>query len=450
MAASSDAPGSTPLRVLVVGGGGRDHALCHAFSRSPRLGELHAVPGNVGIAPLAHVYPDVAIDDVEAILQLGSRIRPDLVVVGAEDLLVAGLASRFEELGITCLGPSREAARLEGSKRFAKELMTRAGIPTPPWRACDDVEAAHRAIEELGGAVAVKADGLAAGCGAYVCPTADEAREAVHELMVERRFGASGDRVIVEQLVEGDEASVMAVADGERVVPLPAARDYKRLADGDAGPNTGGMGAHAPSTALDADAAAQLARATIQPMVDELRASGTPFRGVVYAGVMLTADGPLVLEYNCRFGNPETQALVRVLDADLLDLLDGAARGDLRGLDRVGSQGAAVSVCVAAEHYPDLQLEPSPVLVRGLDAARAVPGVELFVGLAQAAPSGSSDEVRASGGRVITVSAWAPALGEAVERAYEAARHVQVPGRQLRGDIGRAALERLVPSSSGR
>ncbi|MCW2925167.1 MAG: phosphoribosylamine--glycine ligase, partial [Thermoleophilia bacterium] len=235
----SPAPSTTPgphpvaaLRVLMVGGGGRDHALCHAFATSPRLGELHAAPGNAGMAELATCHPDVTLDDLDGLVALADRLAPDLVVVGAEDLLVAGLASRFEAAGHRCVGPSRDAAQLEGSKLFAKQLMERAGVPTPAWRSCEDVESAHRAIAELGGAVAVKADGLAAGCGAFVCPTVEEAHEAVRVLMVERRFGASGARVIVEELVDGEEASVMALVDGEHVVPLPAARDYKRRDDG--------------------------------------------------------------------------------------------------------------------------------------------------------------------------------------------------------------------------
>jgi phosphoribosylamine--glycine ligase len=444
MSGSTERTSPTSLRVLVIGGGGRDHALCHAFSQSKRLGELHAAPGNAGIASFATTHPDVALEDVDAQLALAERIQPDLVIVGAEDLLVAGLASRFQAAGFTCLGPTREAAQLEGSKRYSKQLMERAGVPTPPWRSCDDVDSAHAAIEELGGAVAVKADGLAAGCGAFVCPTPAEARDAVHALMVDRIFGASGARVIVEQLVDGGEASVMALVDGEHVVPLPAARDYKRLGDHDRGPNTGGMGAHAPSTDIDGEESAALARAVIQPVIDEMRAAGTPFRGVVYAGVMLSSDGPQVLEYNCRFGNPETQALVRVLDADLLDLLHRAATGELADVDAVQPQGAAVAVCVAAEHYPDLQLEPAPVRVTGLDGAAEVEGVELFVGLAEA--GASSDELLAAGGRVVTVSAWGEDLEQARDRAYRAAELVQVPGRRLRRDIAQAAVRTLVGS----
>lgn len=430
---------ASALSVLLIGGGGRDHALAWTFARSPRCGELHAAPGNVGIAKLATCH-DVALDDIEGIVAIAARVRPDLVVIGPEDLLVAGLASRLHEIGITCLGPSAAAARLEGSKTYSKQLMERTGVPTPAWRACDSVESAHAAIEELGGSVAVKADGLAAGCGAYVCWTPEAARAAVHELMIDRRFGASGAQVIVEQLVDGDEVSVMALVDGRRVLPLPTARDYKRLGDGDAGPNTGGMGAHAPSTQIEPAEAAELAVATIQPVIDAMRADGAEYRGIVYAGVMLTADGPLVLEYNCRFGNPETQALVRVVESDLLGLLYDAASGSLpTDIDQISPHGAAAAVCIAAEHYPEQQLEPAPVLVRGLDAARAVPGVQLFAGLAEDV-AGTTDEILAAGGRVVTVSAWAPDLAEAVDRAYRAADSIQVAGRQARTDIGRSAV----------
>lgn len=430
---------SGELLVLVIGGGARDHALCHAFARSERCAQVHAAPGNAGIANVAICHPDIDPWDDGAVLELVASLQPDLVVIGAEDLLVAGLASRIADAGVTCLGPSVAAAQLEGSKRFAKQLMEQAGVPTPAWRSCGDVESAHLAIDELGGAVAVKADGLAAGCGAYVCRTPAEARAAVHELMVDGRFGSSGHRVLVEELIDGEEVSVMAIVDGAHVVALPAARDYKRLGDGDTGPNTGGMGAHVPSTDVAVDDAAGLAHSVIQPIVDELARRGTPFRGVIYAGVMLTTAGPRVLEYNCRFGNPETQALVRVLDADLLDLLDRAARGRLEGVADVQAKGAAVAVCIAAEHYPELQLEPAPVQVRGLGAASSVPGVELFLGPCERDVEQGS--VRALGGRVVTVSAWGADHAAAIDRAYAAAAPIELAGAHLRTDIGLPALE---------
>jgi phosphoribosylamine--glycine ligase len=441
------------LRVLLLGGGGRDHALAWACARSPRCGELHAAPGNPGIARIATCYEHIAPNNVDALVATAISIQPDLVIIGAEDLLVDGVADRIRAAGIAVFGPSAGAARLEGSKAFAKELMRTAGVPTPRSLTCASPAEARAAIAKLGGAVAVKTDGLAAGCGAIVCRTAEHAEQAVHDLMERRIFGAAGDQVIVEELVAGHEISVMAITDGVHVVPLPAARDYKRLSDGDAGPNTGGMGAHAPSHDLDAARVADLARCTIQPIVDALAQRGTPFRGVIYAGVMLTDSGYQVLEYNARFGNPETQTLVRVIDADLLDLMARAASGSLVGTGPVAVRGHAVAVCVAAPSYPALQLEPVPVVVRGLDDAGAVPGVVCFYGLGSGASAyrttdaGSSNELTtaeagfmSAGGRVITVSAHAETMAEAIDRAYEAVDHIYVAGGHHRTDIGAVAM----------
>jgi len=426
------------LRVLLVGAGGRDSALAWKLAQSPLLRDLHVAPGNAGMAALATCHPNVAFDDFEAVVALARELEVDLAIVGAEDLLVAGLASLLQEAGVPCLGPTRGAARLEGSKIFSKSLMDELGIPTAPWRSYDTREAALADIADWRGPVAVKADGLAAGCGAFVCHTPETAHEAVDALLVEQIFGDSGLRVLIEDLIEGREVSVMAATDGTHVLPLPAARDYKRLGDGDTGPNTGGMGAHCPSTDSTAEEIATLARLAIQPVVDELRRRGTPFRGVVYAGVMLTADGPRVLEYNCRFGNPETQALVRVLDADLLALLYDTAVGSLAEWTAPRADGFSVAVCVAAEHYPELQLEPAPVPVRGLHAAAKVEGVQLFHGMTQG-PTGA-DALLAAGGRVITVSAHGASFEQAIERAYAAVDHIEVPRVRARRDIGRPAV----------
>jgi phosphoribosylamine--glycine ligase len=432
---------TAPLTVLIVGAGGRDHALAWKLAQSPRCAAIHAAPGNAGIAKVGTCHADVAFTDVEALLELAQRIEADLVVVGAEDLLVAGMADRFLDVGIPVLGPTAAAARIEGSKAFAKGLMDDLGVPTPPWQTFTDAASAHAAIDSAvfvgrGVGVAVKADGLAAGRGAFVCHTAEEAHEAVDSLMVDEVFGASGDRVLIEQLVAGREVSVMVATDGVHVVPLPSARDYKRLGDGDTGPNTGGMGAHAPITDVSADEMARLADIAVRPVVTELARRGTPFRGNINAGVMLTEDGPQVLEYNCRFGNPETQALVRILDADLLDLLARVAAGALEPTQAVPrSRGCAVAVCVATEHYPTLELEPAPVVVTGLEAAeQSAPGVVVFTGMADAVP-GTTDTLRAAGGRVATVTAHADTFEAARDAAYAAAAHIDVPGAQLRRDV---------------
>ncbi|MBC7644892.1 MAG: phosphoribosylamine--glycine ligase [Thermoleophilia bacterium] len=432
----------TRLRVLIVGGGGRDHALAHAFAKSPLLGDLHAVPGNGGIAELGTCHPDIDPNDFAAVANLAREIKADLAVIGAEDLLVAGLTDAIEAAGVAVFGPRKDAAQLEGSKIFSKTLMDNIGIPTADWRACSTPDEARAAVTEFGGAAAVKANGLALGCGAYVCFTPEAAEAAITTLMVDQLFGEAGATVIVERLMEGEEVSVMALTDGTHVVPLPAARDYKRLRDGDEGPNTGGMGAHAPSTDLSAGDAAALARDFIQPVVDELRILGTPFRGVIYAGIMLTARGPRALEYNCRFGNPETQALVRILDADLLQLVHDAAVASLAGVAAVEARGVAVAVCVATENYPDLQLEPAPVVLSGLTSVRAIEGVEAFIGFGTKMP-GTRDQMLALGGRAVTVSAWAPTMEAAIDRAYRAVDALQLPNSHFRSDIGAPAISTI-------
>lgn len=430
-----------PLRVLILGGGGRDHALAWAIAQSPRCAEIHAAPGNPGMQQLATCYPAIAPNDVDAMVDLARELAVDLVIVGAEDLLVAGIGSRIRDAGIACFGPSQGAAQLEGSKAFAKTLMDTAGVPTARWESCATPDHARRVIAQFGGAVAVKTDGLAAGCGAFVCRSSEHAEQVVHDLMVRRIFGAAGDRVIVEELVAGREVSVMAFTDGTHVVPLPAARDYKRLSDNDMGPNTGGMGAHAPSHDIDESTVHELAAATITPIVRALDAQGTPFRGVIYAGIMLTKDGYRVLEYNCRFGNPETQALVRIADADMLDLMYRSAAGSLDGIGPIASSGYAVAVCVAAPNYPQMQLEPEPVRVRGVDAAQTVPGVACFMSLGQPVSSGAhTDGMIALGGRVVTVSAHADSMELAVQRAYEAVEMIELPGAHWRSDVGAPAL----------
>lgn len=425
------------LRVLILGGGGRDHALAWAMSRSPLCGELHAAPGNPGMAQIAICHPHIQPDDIDSMLELADELRPNLVIVGAEDLLVAGIGTQLAARGIACFGPSAAAAQLEGSKRFAKELMDAAGIPTARWKSCETPEAARAAIRQLGGAVAVKTDGLAAGCGAFVCRSTEHADHVVHDLMVRRIFGDAGARVIVEELVQGCEVSVMAITDGTNIVPLPPARDYKRLLDGDRGPNTGGMGAHAPSHDISVEASSSLAHEVIAPIVAELARRGTPFHGVVYAGVMISDDGYNVLEYNCRFGNPETQALVRIVDADLLDLMYRASTGSLMNVPPVGADGASAAVCIAAPSYPDLQLELAPVAVSGLVEAERVPGVVCFTSLAL--PGSETGSINALGGRAVTISAHAPTLDEAVDRAYEAASCIVLDRARMRRDVGACA-----------
>lgn len=430
---------TAPLRVLLVGAGGRDHALAWKLRQSPRCADLHAAPGNAGMAHLGTCH-DVDPSDFDAVTDLAVRLGVDLAIVGAEDLLVAGLADRLHAAGVACVGPTKQAAQIEGSKCFAKQLMDDLGVPTPRWQSFADAASAKAALRDWNGPVAVKADGLAGGRGAFVCRTQQEAFAAVDALLVDSVFGRSGDRIVVEELIAGREVSVMVLTDGEHVVSLPSARDYKRLLDGDRGPNTGGMGAHVPSPDLDAAAAQELAQLAVRPVIAELARRGSPFRGVMYAGVMLTDDGPQVLEYNCRFGNPETQALVRVLDGDLLDLLARAAAGSVRGVEMVPADGVAIAVCVAAPSYPGRELEAEPFEATGLrEAADTSPEVEVFFGLVEDLPGGA-DAVMAAGGRIATVTAHAETFEAARDAAYEAADRIRFEGKQLRRDIGVPAL----------
>lgn len=422
------------LTVLVVGCGARDHALAWKIAQSPLLGQLHAAPGNPAMESIATCHPQVEQTDFAALVDLAVSIRADLVVVAFENLLVGGLADQLAAAGILCVGPSGAAAQIEGSKAFSKQLMLDAGIPTPFSSTHPELEAALAAIDRLDAPVVVKADGLAGGCGAFVCETHEEARAVARDLMEGDRLGASGSTIIVEQFVVGDEASVMVLADGSDCVPLPAIRDYKRLADNDEGPNTGGMGACSPS-AVPAEQIREAVDTIVRPALAEMARRGTPYRGLLYAGVMFTDQGPLALEFNCRFGNPETQVMMRLLESDLLDLLHRAATGRLAGHSAQARDCAAVGVCIGAPNYPDKDLEDKPFDVEGVAVAQQHEGVEVFMG-----PFAGSISVEhplaALGGRLATVTATGRTRAEAAARAYAAADRIVFPGKRMRRDVG--------------
>jgi phosphoribosylamine--glycine ligase len=422
------------MRVLLVGSGGREHALAWGLARSPSLGELHAAPGNPGIAALAECH-DVAVGDLAGLTALADRVRADLVVIGPEAPLVAGLADRLAAAGIAAFGPSAGAAEIEGSKAFAKEVMAAAGVPTAPCTICDTVGAAQLAIAEAGGRVVVKADGLAAGKGVTVCDDAAEAEQAVRECLVDGRFGGAGARVLIEQRLEGPELSMLALCDGEAVLPLAPARDYKRIADGDRGPNTGGMGCISPVPGADAALVEEIAETIHRPVIAELARRGVPFRGCLYAGLMLTADGPSVIEFNARWGDPETQVIVPRLDGDLLEALFLTASGRLADAALDVSPDACVSVVLAARGYPDAPERGAEIT--GIEDASEVDGVIVFH-----AGTARDDEGRptVAGGRVLNVSGRGPDLAAARDRAYQAAELIAFDGMQLRSDIGEAAL----------
>jgi phosphoribosylamine--glycine ligase len=419
------------MRVLVVGSGGREHALVRALRRSPRAAEVLCAPGNVGIGADAELV-QADVSDHGAIVGAALAREVDLVVVGPEAPLVGGLADALRTAGVRCFGPSGAAAELEGSKAVAKRIMAEAGVPTAAFSVVHTVEDGLAAV--TGYPAVIKADGLAAGKGVVIAADAEEARAALHAMLVERRFGTTA--VVVEEFLEGEELSLLALCDGVRAVPMAPAQDFKRIGDDDRGPNTGGMGSYSPVPEVDAAAAAELCAAVHQPVLDVMRERGRPFCGVLYAGLMRTAAGPRVLEFNVRFGDPETQAILPRLRSDLLELMLRAAdEGGLEGARPEWDPRAAVTVILASAGYPDVPRTGDPIT--GLDA---VPdGVEVTHAGTAALDDGT---VVTAGGRVLGVTALGDTIGAARDAAYAAANVIAFEGRQMRTDIARRAAER--------
>jgi phosphoribosylamine--glycine ligase len=404
------------VRALLVGSGGREHALAWKLAQSPSLTELHAAPGNPGIATLAVCHP-VSADDVEGVLDLARSIDADLVIVGPEAPLVAGLADALRQVGIAVFGPGRGAARIEGSKSFAKDVMHAAGVPT----------AARLDVPQA--PCVVKADGLAAGKGVFVCPTQDELAAGL------AAAAALGGDVLVEELLVGPEVSLFALCDGTNAVALPPAQDFKRAYDGDQGPNTGGMGAFAPVGSLSDAEIESLVELVHRPVLAELAARGAPFVGLLYAGLMLTPDGPRVIEFNCRFGDPETQALVPLIEGDLLAAFAAAADGDLTSA-AVGTRlGAAVTVVAAAGGYPESGDRGAPI--EGIAEAEALGALVFHAGTS----AGADGTARTNGGRILNVTGCGDSVAEARTAAYRAIEKIRFPGMRYRGDIARAAAD---------
>ncbi|HEV8578461.1 MAG TPA: phosphoribosylamine--glycine ligase [Thermoanaerobaculia bacterium] len=429
------------MKVLVIGSGGREHALCWKLRQSPLLRELYCAPGNPGIVGVADRVP-LAAEEVQRLADFAAELKIDLTVVGPELPLTLGIADEFANRGLAIFGPTQRAAEIEGSKVFAKQFMERHGIPTADFAVAHDAATARTEGRRFGYPVVLKADGLAAGKGVLIAGDEAELEEGVGALFEERRFGASADRVVVEKFLTGDEVSLMALCDGERLLPLATARDYKRIGDGDSGPNTGGMGAHSPSGGLTAEAAAEVVETVLRPAVSGLAAEGRPFVGVLYAGLILTPEGPRVLEFNARFGDPEAQVLMLRLEDDLLAVLTAGAAGRFDARRLSFRREIAACVVLASPGYPGRPLIGEPI--RALDRAGALPGVEIF----HSGTRVEEGELVSAGGRVLSVCALAPDLAGALERAYAAAGEIDWPGKVYRRDIGRRLLSQGQPVGS--
>jgi phosphoribosylamine--glycine ligase len=416
------------MKVLVVGQGGREHALAWKLAQSPRVERLFAAPGNAGLAEVATCVP-IGAADVPGIADFAERESFDLTVVGPEAPLVAGLADELRDRGLPVFGPSRDAARVEGSKSWAKDLCERHGIPTPRSHAFTELGPAVEFLEATDPPYVVKADGLAAGKGVTVAEDRDTAAAALRACLRDRVFGDAGSRVLVEEFVSGREVSLIAVTDGRDVVPLALAQDYKRAGDKDSGPNTGGMGAYSPVDWVDDQTRAMVVRDVLERAVRALAAEGTTYRGALYAGLMLTAGGPRLLEFNCRFGDPETEAIVPRLGSDLAELLLACGEGNVGAHRPEWIPQACVTVVLASGGYPGRHR--TGLEIRGLDAAGSLPDVFPF----HAGTAARDGKVLTAGGRVLAISALGPTMAAARERAYEACSMVSFEDMHYRGDI---------------
>ncbi len=425
------------MKVLLIGSGGREHALAWKIAQSPKLTKLYAAPGNAGIAQLAECVP-VAADDIDGLLAFALREKIDLTVVGPEVPLVAGIYDRFFAQGLKLFGPSMETALLEGSKVFSKEIMTKYGVPTADYEVFTNVNEAKHYVIEIDMPVVIKADGLAAGKGVVICQSSEQAVATLSQMMEEKIFGAAGSKVVIEKCLEGEEISVLVLTDGKKILPLASARDHKRAYDHDQGPNTGGMGAYSPSTSITSAEIQAIIDLAVRPVIDGLARDGMPYRGVLYAGVMMTKDGPFVLEYNCRFGDPETEVILPRMKSDLLPVMQEIAEGRLTIDQLEWTEKACMTVVMASGGYPGTYAKGFPI--RGLESAEGQTDVMVFHA---GTTFDAAKQVVTSGGRVLAVTALGETLKAAHDRAYQLVSNIHFEGGFCRRDIGQKGIEVL-------
>lgn len=423
------------MKVLVIGSGGREHALLWKISQSKRVKSLYALPGNAGASKLAYCV-DISISNISKIVEFAEKEGIDLTVVGPEAPLAEGIVDRFREKKLNIFGPSREAARLEESKVFSKKLMQEHYIPTAMAEIFTDPEDARRYVREVGVPIVVKADGLAAGKGVIVANSIPEAEEAIYSIMEEKIFGHAGDRVIIEECLQGEEVSMMAFTDGENIVAMPSAQDHKRVFDGDKGPNTGGMGAYSPAPVPEEDFSRRIMEEILIPVIRAMKSQGTPYTGVIYAGLMVTERGPKVLEFNVRFGDPEAQAVLPRLKGDIVDIIEGCISGNLKNIEVEWHREASVCVVVSSGGYPGKYDKGKRIY--GLEEIEKLDNVYIF----HAGTSFLDGNIVTSGGRVLGITAMGKDIREAIDRVYGAVRLVKFENAHYRKDIGYRALNR--------
>lgn len=426
------------MKTLVIGSGGREHALVWKIRQSPRMTRVYCAPGNAGIGELAELVA-LTPDDVHGLRRFAEQERIDLTVVGPELPLSMGLVDEFEAHGLRVFGPNRQAAQLEASKAFAKEIMRRQGVPTPYFGVFTDLDEAQRYVSEVGTPLVVKADGLAAGKGVFICSTIKEAHEAIHEIMRARLFGDAGDRVVVEEFLEGEEASFLAFVDGTTILPLASAQDYKRVFDGDQGPNTGGMGAYSPAPLVTPALAERIVQEIMLPVMRGLKQRNIIYKGILYAGLMIARESVKVLEFNVRFGDPECQPLMFRLQSDLVEVMEAVIDERLAEVTLSWDARPAVCVVLAAEGYPGTYETDKPIA--GLEALRSwKEGAVFHAGTARV-----NGSFVTKGGRVLGVTATGAGISDAIAAAYWAVGQISWPGMQYRRDIGQRALTYVPP-----